>query len=336
LIVVENPIIFILTPTPFCAGDPAKGSVTLNGSQLLKTYTLLNDALIPVPGQPVKAGTGGSLTWTGLDAGGYAVQAVGEPPTNCTDLTNPATVVENPLPSPTADNKEVCVDECVTLTGTPAGGTWSGAHVTGSQFCATGLAPGPYTVTYTVTDPQTGCHNSANAIVTVKICAASICTYTQGYYGNPGGTSCDGTVNGLTTDELIAQSLGNWGGTLRVGGVGHSVVMNNTATDRACIVAKLPGGGGSKELAAFDYNICSLPAGYLKNGRINNTLLAQTIALGLNIGITNPSTLGSFVLQAGVLATAKPLGGCGSNIATPRVCNYNPLAPYNLVSVTNE
>lgn len=99
----------------------------------------------------------------------------------------------------------------------------------------------------------------------------------------------------------------------------------------------MPGGGSSKELSdPVDYNICSLPASYLKNGRINNTLLSQSIALGLNIGITKPSTLGSFVLQAGVLATAAPVGGCGSNVPKIRVCNYNPLAPYNLVSVTNE
>ncbi|MEO7140515.1 MAG: hypothetical protein ABIY51_09630, partial [Ferruginibacter sp.] len=337
LTVVDNPIIFNLTPTNFCAGDPAGGSITLSGSQIGKSYTLLNDALLPVPGQPVKAGTGGSLTWSGLAAGGYAVRATGEAPTNCANLTNPATVIENPLPSPTADAKEVCVNDCVTLTGSPAGGTWSGAHVSGNQFCATNLAPGPYTVTYTVTNAQTGCQKSATATITVKICGGPICTYTQGYYGNAGGTSCDGTTGGFTTDALIAQSLANWGGTLRIGSVGRSVVITNTPTDRACVIDKLPGGGASKELGVnANIGICDLPLSYLKNGRINNTLLAQTIALGLNVGITNPSTLGSFVLQAGVLATAKPVGGCGSNIATQRVCNYNPLAPYNLVSVTNE
>jgi hypothetical protein len=56
-----------------------------------------------------------------------------------------------------------------------------------------------------------------------------------------------------------------------------------------------------------------------KKGTINNTLLAQTITLGLNLGIDG--TLGGFGLQAGKLATAAPQGGCGSNIPMPRVCS---------------
>ena len=61
----------------------------------------------------------------------------------------------------------------------------------------------------------------------------------------------------------------------------------------------------------------------MDKGRIKNVLLAQTITLGLNIGITSPSDLGAFPLQAGVLATADPLGGCGSDIPEERVCHYN-------------
>jgi hypothetical protein len=334
--IVENPIIYVPVASPFCAGNPSKGSVTLPGSQLTVNYTLLNDAALPVAGQPVKAGTGGALTWTGLDAGGYLVQATGSGPTNCANLTTPAIVVENPLPSPVADNNEVCLGDCVTLTATPAGGVWSGAGVSGTQFCSAGLSAGPHTVTYTVTNTITGCQNSDDAVITVKNCAAQICTYTQGYYGNLNGTSCDGTNGGLSTTALITQSLGNLGGTLTAGITGHSVYVMNNSTDITCLINKMPGGGASKELQAVDYSICSLPAAYLKNGRINNVLLSQTLALGLNVGITKPSTLGSFALQAGVLATAKPDGGCGSNIPLTRVCNYNVEAPYQLLSVTNE
>jgi hypothetical protein len=104
----------------------------------------------------------------------------------------------------------------------------------------------------------------------------------------------------------------------------------------ACIIDVLPGGGSAKELAAGNPSICALPASYLKNGRINNVLLAQTITLALNVNIVNPSGLGGFVLQAGVFATADIDGDCGSTTPKVRVCNYNPLAPYNLVSVTNQ
>jgi hypothetical protein len=71
-------------------------------------------------------------------------------------------------------------------------------------------------------------------------------------------------------------------------------------------------------------------------GRIKNVLLAQTITLALNINITSPSDLGVFPLQAGVLATADPVGGCGSDIPEQRICHYSTTSPYQLISVENE
>jgi hypothetical protein len=100
------------------------------------------------------------------------------------------------------------------------------------------------------------------------------------------------------------------------------------------VIAVLPGGGPSKELASANYNICSLPMAYLKNGRINNTLLSQTLTLALNIGITPTRDLGDVVITAGVLATAKPTTGCGGNIPTPRTCRYDING--NFIGYTND
>ncbi len=75
------------------------------------------------------------------------------------------TILANPNVS--ADNKEVCPGFTVPLTGSPAGGTWSGTGVTGSTFSSVGLTSGQYTVTYSVTDNST-CNNSATATVTIK------------------------------------------------------------------------------------------------------------------------------------------------------------------------
>ncbi|MEO7482494.1 MAG: hypothetical protein ABIT81_01955, partial [Ferruginibacter sp.] len=352
LTVVANPIVFITVGSQFCVNDPNApnaGSVTQQGSQLGVSYQLYDDGANPI-GAP-RAGTGlpgqetmpaNWIIWTGLPAGTYAAQATGSGPTACVTLEPPAAVIENPIPNVTVRDTTVCLNTgCFNLSllnGSPAGGVWSGTGVSsnGLQFCTTGLQAGIYSITYTVSDLNQ-CTSSATARITVNNCSNAICTYTQGYYGNAGGTSCDGTTGGYSTDGLIALSLGNWGGTLRIGLPGRSVVITNNSTDRACVIDKMPGGGGSKELSVVaDINICNLPLSYLKNGKINNTLLSQTLALALNVGITSPSTLGNFVLQAGVLATAKPLGGCGSNVPKTRVCNYNPLAPYNLVSVTNE
>jgi len=75
-------------------------------------------------------------------------------------------------------------------------------------------------------------------------------------------------------------------------------------------------------LAAGNYNICTLPSSYLnKKGKITNTLLAQTITLGLNLGIKGPGgTLANLELEGGQLVTAKVLGGCGGTEAVLRDC----------------
>ncbi|SNR59723.1 T9SS type A sorting domain-containing protein, partial [Flavobacterium sp. ov086] len=151
-------------------------------------------------------------------------------------------------------------------------------------------------------------------------CTTPICTYTQGAYGNSGGMSCAGGVS-YTTKALIAKSLSTYpGGTMTIGLAGKSVLVSNNTADINGVIAFLPGGGGSKVLPNGNLHISALTASYLKNGKINNTLLAQTITLGLNLGID--SELSKFKLQAGILAVAQPDGGCGSK--TPKVRSCNP------------
>ncbi|MDO8336621.1 MAG: hypothetical protein Q7T74_07675, partial [Candidatus Saccharibacteria bacterium] len=152
---------------------------------------------------------------------------------------------------------------------------------------------------------------SCSQVITVLSCNAH-CTYTQGYYGNLGGMSCagEGDTKSYTTTELIAKALGSYsGGTMTIGLPGQSVFMT-APDDIDDIIRVLPGGGGSYALLAGDIQISSSDfSSYLRKGNINNTLLAQTITLGLNLGID--SDLGDFVLQSGTLATAAPEGGCG-------------------------
>jgi hypothetical protein len=79
----------------------------------------------------------------------------------------------------------------------------------------------------------------------------------------------------------------------------------------------MPGGGPATELSGAS-TICSFND--LKNGRIHNVLLAQTLALGLNIGIGDPQqALGGFDLQAGCLYTAKAKE-CGGEEYDARWC----------------
>ncbi len=80
-------------------------------------------------------------------------------------------VVVNPLPVVTvaATKTNACVtDGLIALTGTPAGGTYSGAGVAGSNFDPT-TGVGNYTVSYSYTDPN-GCIGSNNVNIIVAIC----------------------------------------------------------------------------------------------------------------------------------------------------------------------
>ena len=61
----------------------------------------------------------------------------------------------------------LCVNAgCVTLAGTPLGGTFSGPGVVGNQFCPTTAGVGTHTITYTIT--QNGCTFTTTTTVTVN------------------------------------------------------------------------------------------------------------------------------------------------------------------------
>ncbi len=271
-------------------------------------------------------------TWTVTDACGNT-QSATQTVSYTRDITKPV-VTNNPPTTITANCQTLFANlpwEAPTFTdncGTPVV-TMVTTPDQQQQSC-----PSTYSRTWTATD---GCGNTASFTQTITVPCCAFCTYTQGYYGNAGGTSCDGTTGGYSTTGLITQSLTNLGGSLQIGRPGKSVIILNNAANVNCVIDKLPGGGPAKELVNGDFNICSLHPSYTAgSGRIRNVLLAQTITLGLNLGIApSPTGLGSFVLQGGVLATAAPDGGCGSNTPKVRSCYYNPVAPYNLI-VVNE
>ena len=104
---------------------------------------------------------------SGLAAGPYNVTYTYSDANQCTN-SDGAVVTVNALPTVVANNAEVCTGFTVQLTAEPAGGTWSGANVSASGlFDASGLASGPYNVTYTYSDANE-CTNSDGAVVTVN------------------------------------------------------------------------------------------------------------------------------------------------------------------------
>jgi hypothetical protein len=90
---------------------------------------------------------------------------------NC--LTNDekvVTVASLPVVDAGAD-KSICIDNgLLTLTGSPAGGKWSGTGITNSStgvFDPLVSGANSFTITYTYIDPATKCSNTDNALITV-------------------------------------------------------------------------------------------------------------------------------------------------------------------------
>lgn len=79
------------------------------------------------------------------------------------------TVFANPTVTASANPATVCTDDAnVTLTGSPAGGTFTGTSVTGNNFDPS-VGPGNYNIFYNYTDVN-GCSGSDGFSVTVNAC----------------------------------------------------------------------------------------------------------------------------------------------------------------------
>lgn len=95
----------------------------------------------------------------------------------------------------------VCLDDAnVTLTGTPAGGTYTGTGVSGSSFDPSVAGTGTFTLTYTVTDT-----NNCN-FATVSTVSVNACVGITEYASNSGISLFPNPSNGNVTISLDAAS----------------------------------------------------------------------------------------------------------------------------------
>jgi len=307
------------------------GNGTIVGAAMDGTKTIVADASATSTSVEVLAGAAGSYTLS------VEISKTGFGTETCSQ-----TITVNALPTVTADPKSVCVGASVALTGSPAGGTWSGTGVTGSTFSAIGLTAGPYTVTYTYTDPATTCTNSATATITVNAI--------PGAPSASGATYCVGaTIDNLTVTGAAGATF-RWynnaalgdanlvftGASFNTGVSNASPSVNNywvTQTVNGCESAATPvtltvnanpvvttGSYGPVCAGSPAITLVGSPAGGIWTG---------TGVTAVNGGYQfNPATAGSFTLTYTYPA---PNGDttpvCGGSAETTIVVNAIPDAP---------
>jgi hypothetical protein len=120
------------------------------------------------------------------------------------------------------------------------------------------------------------------------------CTLTQGAYGN-----AKGKFNGIKRDAMIQNLLASGPVTLGKAGSRFITFANpasgNPNSTANCIIAVMPAGGTPNPLppgtmvtinGSAGHTCNSIPSNLLDNGKFNNVLIGQTLALTLNIRLS--------------------------------------------------
>jgi hypothetical protein len=268
-------------------------------------------------------------TWNVSDACNNAAVAVTRIVTWTVDVTPPV------MSATPASIQAACVTLFADLpwqapTWTDACGAVTLVSVVTTPNAQQNSCPAVYTRTWTVRD---ACNNQASFTQTITVPCCTYCTYTQGAYGSAGGKACIGETgpnNLLSTQQLIQTALSatRYGGTMTIGSGARTVNISTGEWQK--IIDYLPGGGSSY---AFKHNgPITISSDVFKNNytkkkgnssSIDNTLLAQTITLGLNIGIS--PNLYNLQLLPGMYLNTLEATSCGS--ITPIACTYNSYLP---------
>ncbi|MFZ4401857.1 MAG: beta strand repeat-containing protein, partial [Bacteroidales bacterium] len=235
--------------------------------------------------------------------------------------TQNVTVNALPIVSFTGLNSAYCVDaSAATLVGSPLGGTFSGAGISGDIFTPSIATSGLHTITYTYTDGNS-CVNSTTQNVTVN----ALPIVTPGTYATQCTNSSPLTLGG-------SPSGGMWSG------IGVSANMFNpsvgtqtltyTYTDvNACVnsattivnVTTLPTASISYAGAPYCISV-STPQAVTLTGMTGGVFSSTSgLQLSPTSGAIIPNAPGSVAGTYLVSYTIAPIGGCASVVATTSV-----------------
>ncbi len=234
------------------------------------TGACVSGSAVTLTGTPT--GIGGSFSGAGVsgnqfDPGtaGVGTHTITYTYTDSYGCTNSGTkdieVYNLPTVSISGLASDFCVDDATfTMSGSPAGGTFSGPGVSGQDFDPASAGSGSHTITYTYTDPATGCTNTANQPVTVHALPAApgfsglasdycVDASAVSLSGAPGGGSFSGPgISGSDFDPAVAGAGNHTISYTYTDGNGCSastsqnttvhdlpVVANTTSTTGACV-----------------------------------------------------------------------------------------------------
>ena len=185
------PLSVTASPTAICTGQSSQ--LTATGAD---TYSWSpSTGLSATTGSPVTAtltnNTNSNTTTTYTITGTFTA-------TGCTKNVT-TTITVYPLPTVNAGQDLTLCNQPIgtQLTGTPSGGTWSGTNITSSGLF-TPNGTGSFTVTYSYTNPTTGCTNTDQAVITVINPTNADAGVDRSFCANSGSQTLTGTPNGGT------------------------------------------------------------------------------------------------------------------------------------------
>jgi Metallo-peptidase family M12/PKD-like domain/Secretion system C-terminal sorting domain len=298
-----------------CAGSP----ISLSGSPAGGTFSVANPY------------SGPSTTYTYTYTNGNG----------CTNTSAPATITVNPLPTVTAGNVTGCAGSLISLSGSPAGGTFSVANPYSGPSTS-------YTYTYT---NGNGCTNTSSpASITVNpLPTVSFSGLASSYAvgatpatltGSPvGGTFSGPGISGNTFSPAVAGVGGPYVILYTyTNGNGCTNSANQSTTVNNCTVPATPGSittvGGASKVCPGQSKTYSIAAVSGATSYSWTAPTGATIVSGQGTNSINVNYTSGFTAASGTLSVIA-INSCGNSL--PRnltISRNNPSTPAPLTGQT--